>query len=213
MPRFRVPLAVAFLLVLVLAAPAAAQSTGRDPAPNPTSAAIEVEFLRGMVPHHRGATMMAELAVGKATRPELRELATKIIEDQQREIAQMTAFLRDWYGMEPPGGMEMPMESMMEMAPMLHNALPDEMARMARLEALTGPAFDVEFMSAMTDHHAMAIGMAVPVLIHGHHEDLYTLAQRIVISQGEEIKQMDEWLQLWYDVKRPLEGPTMTMQH
>jgi uncharacterized protein (DUF305 family) len=199
------------LLALVLAPPAAAQLTGRDPAPNPTSAAVEMEFLRGMVPHHRGAIAMAGLATQKATRPELRELAARMIEDQRNEMAQMTAFLRDWYGVEPPAGAEMPMEAMMGMAPMLHNLLPDERARMARLEALIGPAFDVEFMSAMTDHHAMAIAMAAPVLIHGHHEDLYTLAERIVISQGEEIRQMDEWLQRWYDVRRPLEGPTTTM--
>ena len=203
----------ALVLGLSTFAPAAAQTGGRDPAPNPTSAALEVEFLQGMVPHHRSAIMMAEMAVQKASRPELRELAQKIIDDQEREIAEMSIWLRDWYGMDPAGGMQMPMGPMMEMMPMLHNEMPDMDARMQALRERTGAAFDIEFMSAMVDHHAMAIGRAVPVLIHGHHADLVRMAEQVVIAQGEEIKQMDTWLDEWYGVRRPLEGPPMVMEH
>lgn len=210
--RMSIALAAALVLALGTLTPAAAQTGGLDPAPNPTSASLEVEFLQGMVPHHRAAIMMAEMAVQKATRPELRELAQKIIDDQEREIAEMTVWLRDWYGLEPPAGMMMPMESMMEMAPMLHNVMPDMDARMEALMRLSGPAFDIEFMSAMSDHHAMAISMAVPVLINGHHADLVRMAERVVIAQGEEIQQMDTWLDEWYGVRRPLEGPNMVME-
>lgn len=95
----------------------------------------------------------------------------------------------------------MPMNKPMDM-PMMHAMMPDLDARMMALEAKSGGDFDIEFMSAMTDHHAMALMMAAPVLIHGHHADLYTLAENIVISQGQEIKQMDQWLDAWYGVKR-----------
>jgi uncharacterized protein (DUF305 family) len=169
-----------------------------------TAAQLEVDFLMGMVPHHRGASMMAEMAVMKATRSELRELAGKIIEDQTREIAEMSHVLRDWYGMEPPAGMMMPREMMDMMMPMLHGLMPNEEARMTALRTKSGPDFDIEFMSAMTDHHAMAVMMAAPLLIAGHHAYLYELAERIVVSQGEEIKQMDEWLDAWYRVERAL---------
>ncbi len=44
--------------------------------------------------------------------------------------------------------------------------------------------------------------MAAPVLMAGHHQGLKMLASDIVISQGEEIKQMQQWLDAWYGVKR-----------
>ena len=201
----RAPLAAAAALVAAAALPAtaAAQNRAPDPAPDPMVAALEVDFLTGMIPHHRSAVMMAEMAVMKSPRPELRRLAQKIIDDQKAEIDKMSAFLRDWYGMQRPGEMMMPMDMMMKMdMPMMHGMMPDMEARMAALRAKSGGDFDIEFMSAMTDHHAMAVMMAAPVLISGHHADLYTLAQTVVISQGEEIKQMDEWLDAWYGVKR-----------
>ena len=156
--------------------------------------------------------MMAEMALMKSPRAQLRDLARKMIEDQSREIEVMTHLLRDWYGMGAPADAGMP-PNMMDhmMPPMMRGMMPDMAARMRALQAKTGAEFDIEFMSAMTDHHAMAIMMASHVLIAAHHEYLYTLAEQIVISQGEEIKQMDRWLQEWYGIQRPLEGPVMDM--
>ena len=203
--RLLLVLGLALGLLAFLQAPAAAQSGGRDPAPNPNVAAIETDYLMGMVPHHRGAVMMAEMALTKATRPELRTLAQKIIDSQQIEAQLMTNWLRDWYGMEPPAGhmMSPAMMDKMDM-PMMHGMMPDMAARMRALETKTGAAFDVEFLSGMIDHHAMAVMMSAPMLIAGHHQDLNTLAAEIVIDQGEEIKQMQAWLDTWYGVKSPL---------
>jgi uncharacterized protein (DUF305 family) len=200
---------ISVLLAGLLAAPVAADPGGLDPAPNPGAARIETEFLTQMIPHHRGAVEMAEMALQKAARQEVRQLAQQIIQDQEREISQMSHWLRDWYGLTPPSGTEMDMASMMQMAPMLHGTMPDMTARMHRLMGLSGPEFDVEFLSAMTDHHSMAVMMAAPVLMSGHHADLYALAENVVITQGEEIKRMDEYLDRFYGVRRPLEGPVM----
>jgi len=240
-----VPLLLASLAG-VPATPAMAQQSAPDPAPNPMVAQLERSFLQGMIPHHRGAVMMAELAVQKGARPELRRFAQQIIDDQRAEVDKMTHFLRDWYGVEPPAGTAMPMESMMGMMagmmamptapgaamspgampgmqpgghdehspspgmmpgagmPMMGGMMADEAARMRALETKTGADFDVEFLSAMTGHHAMAVMMAAHVLMRGHHADLYTLAEGVVISQGQEIRQMDEWLGAWYGAQRPL---------
>ena len=164
-------------------------------------AALETDFLMGMIPHHRSAIMMAEMATTKATRPELRELARKEISEQRGEIEKMTHYLRDWYGMDAPDEMMMTPDMMMKMdMPMLHGLMPDDAAQMARLEAATGEEFDIEFMSAMTKHHAMAIMMASAVLMNGHHRDLIELAENITMSQTEEIYQMGLWLKDWYNV-------------
>ena len=141
----------------------------------------------------------------KASKPELREMAEKMISDQRGEIEKLSHYLKDWYGMEPSAGAMMSMDMMMKMdMPMMQGMMMDEEARMQALAAKTGTDFDIEFMSAMTGHHSMAIMMAAPVLMHGHHADLLKMAENIVISQGEEIRQMRQWLDTWYGVKRPL---------
>jgi hypothetical protein len=52
----------------------------------------DVDFARGMIPHHQGAIDMANIVLEHGEDEELRELAQEIIAAQEEEIA----FLRDW---------------------------------------------------------------------------------------------------------------------
>src|SRR5438874_11985544 len=64
-------------------------------------AEFEQSFLQQMIQHHRSALEMAKLVSDHTKRPELRELAEKIITTQQQEIDQMTKWLADWYKTTP----------------------------------------------------------------------------------------------------------------
>lgn len=59
-----------------------------------TGKAKEILFLQLMIRHHQAGVVMAEVAVARASRPEVRDLAQKIIDGQQGEIRVLTSFLR-----------------------------------------------------------------------------------------------------------------------
>lgn len=65
------------------------------------------------------------------------------------------------------------------------------------LAATAGPGFtvaDVEFMQMMIGHHAQALTMAGKAPTHGAGPEVSALSRKIVISQRDEIAQMQQWL-------------------
>lgn len=65
---------------------------------------------------------------------------------------------------------------------------------LAALPGVTFAAADVAFMQEMIGHHAQAIEMAALVEARTTNEQIRSLAQRIDISQADEIGSMQRWL-------------------
>jgi uncharacterized protein (DUF305 family) len=54
----------------------------------------DVDFRTHMIPHHQGAVEMAKVALQHAQDPETKRMAQKIIDDQEKEIAEMQDWLK-----------------------------------------------------------------------------------------------------------------------
>ena len=74
----------------------------------------DVDFIRGMIPHHQGAIRMARIEIAQGQDQQTKDLAQAIIDAQSREIDEMNQWREQWYGSpSPAGGVPMMDESTM----------------------------------------------------------------------------------------------------
>ena len=154
------------------------------------------QFMVMMVPHHDGAIAMAELALTRAKRPEIRALAQQIKASQTAENAQMRRWYRQWFGTDVPawtaGGMGMGMGHGMG-----HGMGMPAMA--TSLQGLrTAPDFDRAFIEQMVPHHRMGVMMATHAQWNTQHPELRQLQAAMVRVQSQEMVQMAQWYRAWY---------------
>jgi uncharacterized protein (DUF305 family) len=55
-------------------------------------------FIDAMIPHHESAIAAARAAETRTQHAEIKDLSRAIVRDQEREIAQMRQWRRDWFG-------------------------------------------------------------------------------------------------------------------
>jgi len=156
---------------------------------------MDQHFIVMMIPHHDGAIAMADLALTRAQRPEIKALARSIKASQTEENTQMRTWYRQWFGGDVPswttagamgmGGMGMGMGGGMGMG--------------TSLAALKNAAdFDRAFIEQMIPHHRMGVMMASMAQTNSQHPQLRAMQQAMVKAQSREIEQMSQWYQSWY---------------
>ncbi|MDG9714856.1 DUF305 domain-containing protein [Streptomyces sp. DH10] len=163
--------------------PSAAAST---PTAQEKHNAADVTFAQGMIPHHRQAVEMADLAPSRAKSAEVKKLAEQIKKAQDPEIKTLSGWLTSW-------GEQVPAEGAMDHT--AHGAGGMMTAEeMNELEKASGTAFDTAFMEMMIKHHEGAVSMAKTEKTEGAFPDAKKMADAIITSQTAEITQMNDLL-------------------
>lgn len=153
----------------------------------------DVAFMQMMIPHHAQALTMSKLAPARATSPEVKSLARRILASQRPEILTMAAWLQA-RGVAVPSAKDRPgdFDHGEHGHASMHGML--TAGQMRDLRAASGAEFDRLFLAGMIQHHQGAITMADAVATGGSDVQVTELANEIVIGQGAEIDRMQELL-------------------
>lgn len=166
---------------------------------------LDLAFIDLMTPHHEGAVVMSEIALVRAERPEIVDLARSIIDSQTAEQDQMREWRSVWYP-DAPEYDDATLLSAFDTVqaelgvPADAGAVHDHMDPAADARAICSAAepFDLAFIDRMISHHQAAIGMAEVVLVAGEREEIRTFAQAVIDDQSAEIAQMQVWREQWF---------------
>lgn len=131
----------------------------------------EEAFVVNMIPHHQEAVDTARLVVAKGENVELKKLAQDIITAQEREIAMMQKWSKDWN---------------------YSTVKPDYQNMMGDGTKLSGKELDRWFLMGMIMHHMGALQMADAVLelSPAPRKEVIDFAHDVITAQTREIKQM-----------------------
>jgi len=160
---------------------------------NMTGDQFDKAYLTDMIAHHQGALNMASQARELATKAEIRTLADAILSSQATEVQQMMDWQQEWNysatdSSNPHAG------HMMESS----GSMGDDMANMeAKLNGLSGEAYDKEFLKQMILHHQQAVDMSKYADTNAKHQEVKNLAQTVITTQEKEIADMKSWQQKW----------------
>lgn len=153
---------------------------------------IDQHFIEQMIPHHDGAIAMAELALEKATHPEIKTLANSIIKSQSKENYDMKQWYKTWFGSEVQAKNT---ETMGMGRGMMRGGMMDSETDIEELKEAED--FDKAFLEEMIPHHQMAIMMA-NMLVHGTNRlEMKQLGENIIKTQAKEIEEMRGWYKEW----------------
>ena len=181
----RRPLFIGLAIVAVLTLIAALVLPGLRGGDGDTAAMpgndVDAHFLGMMVPHHEQAIEMSDvLLASDVTDPQVRDLAERIKDGQERENEQMRAWADEW-------GIQEDME-------MHSKHIANGMFQPAELEAfgrLRGDELRTTFLEWMHYHHAHVIAMTSGEVKNGAYGPLKDMAAEMIDVQTREMKEME----------------------
>lgn len=143
------------------------------------------DFAAMMRMHHQGAIDMANKVIEQGNNAEIKAIAQQMVQKQQQEIGELTAFLAA-HSIDPENSTGEPF-NIEQMGAMM------KMMKANDLRILTGKA-DQDFAQLMIDHHQSAIETSEALIKYGKETETKELAEKIITDQKIEISKLQDWL-------------------
>ena len=154
------------------------------------SGSADIDFLKGMIPHHEAAIKMSESYLDYGGEVSgLETLAQDIITAQKKELAQMNDLVNK-YEKEGKKNQENEDAYLAKYSEMFSD---DSMSHHINPSGVDN--IDQAFAEGMIMHHQMAVDMARDILDYSEQEEIKKLAQDIIDVQEKEIEQMQKLIQ------------------
>jgi uncharacterized protein (DUF305 family) len=145
---------------------------------------VDYDFVVGMIPHHQGAVDMSEvLLASEQADPELRILATEIVQAQTREMQIMKTWLSRYGDPRPRANADAVIQGYQR----------SMMTMMSGMQRRSADDINQQFVSGMIPHHQAAVEMAGVVLEFSSNTELRNMAEAVIREQEREIRQMRDW--------------------
>lgn len=136
--------------------------------------------------HHTGAIAMSETQLNSGTDAQLKQMAQKIKDAQQKEVDQIDKMLdgyddkaKDYDPTDTDSG--------------LGKAMMDNMQAMMKMPDMDGTSVDKSFAAMMIKHHQDGIKMAKTILQHTKDNKFKQMAQKMIEDHQKDIQELEKW--------------------
>lgn len=137
--------------------------------------------------HHKGAIAMSETQLDSGIDAQLKEMAQKIMDAQQKEVDQIDKMLdgyddkaKDYDPMNTDSG--------------LGKAMMDNMQAMMKMPEMDAVSVDKSFAAMMIKHHQDGITMGKTIQQYAKDTKFKQMAQKMISDQQKEIEALQNWL-------------------
>tara|TARA_Y100000815_G_scaffold41911_1_gene34524 strand:+ start:35997 stop:36743 length:747 start_codon:yes stop_codon:yes gene_type:complete len=136
--------------------------------------------------HHKGAIAMSETQLNSGTDAQLKQMAQKIKDAQQKEVDQIDRMLdgyddkaKDYDPTDTGSG--------------LGKAMMDNMQAMMKMPDMDGTSVDRSFAAMMIKHHQDGIKMAKTIQQYAKDTKFKQMAQKMIEDHQKDIQELEKW--------------------
>lgn len=144
----------------------------------------DYDLAASMKEHHQGAIDMSSAEISSGTDSQLKEMAQKMSEKQQKEIAELEGIMS-----QSKAGAKNYDDSDQG----LGKAMMDNMKEMMQMPEYSG-MLDKDFATMMVKHHKDGIKMGETILQYSKNAQFKSMTQKMIADQKKDIADLENWL-------------------
>lgn len=149
-----------------------------------TPTELERSYMQAIINSHADAIAWSQLATTKATRPEIRQFAQQVINEERDINQRWGTWMNSWYNVT-----------------LTPTTTASGQQTLDRLQNLAGTQFDIVYLQAMERHFSDAIALSQVASQRAEHAQLRQDASQMTQMHTQDLQQVQSWLQNVYNVQ------------